>query len=702
MLKSMRARVLGVLALPIVGMLFTTWQVYDDASTTIAQTQRLISIVELAGAASDVIHQLQKERGQTVGLINSGHADDRRALVDAQRTLSDPPVAAFGAQVASLEAAYGDIGAVVPKLAGVLDRVADDLNAIADHRAAVDAQTVTVPQNVGFYTSIIYDLIEVIATAVEQSQSPAVSSDLLPFLSLVQAKENAGLERALGAALFGNAVRGDSNPGLYANYTRQLHGEAWFLGQFRDFAKPETLALYDRTVTGDVVDRVEAWRSILAALPTSGDGQGVEPMTYFATATERINLIKQVEDAVREDALTQARAELAAAGRALTTTLVIDGVLLLVALLAGLYLSRSISHPTRQLSVAVTELSGADIDRPLPEIKSSIAELVTLDTALHAFQAAMLKTKTLEQQAAAARVDALEKRQNALRDMADRIEGEANRSVDQLLGNAARMNQSSDAMHQAVDEVSGAAGTVAAAAEQSLRTSQTVGSAAEELTASVSEIARQVSQQSTIADDAVRTATETTDAVQGLSEAAAKVSTVVDLIRDVAEQTNLLALNATIEAARAGDAGKGFAVVASEVKNLANQTSNATDEIAHQMSGMQDRVASCVAAIGQIDRVIRSMNEISTAIATAVEQQGAATQEISGSIQESSTAIGQVAEQIGTVSVSTDHTREQAATVREIANQLHNDIQALQTAIGHVVRNADPAADGQVTAVAAQ
>ncbi len=208
-----------------------------------------------------------------------------------------------------------------------------------------------------------------------------------------------------------------------------------------------------------------------------------------------------------------------------------------------------------------------------------------------------------------------------------------------------------DGVSAAATELQATSETMAAGAEEANVQANTVASASEQLAKSIEEISSQVAKASEISQSGVERARNSNKQVQGLAEAASKIGDVVKLINDIASQTNLLALNATIEAARAGEAGKGFAVVASEVKSLANQTAKATDEIGSQIRSIQTATNGAVDAIGAIMGIITQISEISGAISAAVEEQGAATQEVTSNIS----GVSQASSETGAAANETLH-----------------------------------------------
>jgi methyl-accepting chemotaxis protein len=260
--------------------------------------------------------------------------------------------------------------------------------------------------------------------------------------------------------------------------------------------------------------------------------------------------------------------------------------------------------------------------------------------------------------------------------------------LDALSKAAAEMRSTSESMSATAEQTGRQAMAVSDAATHASSNVETVATATEELAASVSEIGRQVNHAAQIANQAVSETRNTDGTVQGLSEAAQRIGEVVQLINDIASQTNLLALNATIEAARAGDAGKGFAVVASEVKSLATQTGKATEDIAAQVAAIQTATEGAVGAIKSVGHIIQQVSEISATIASAVEEQGATTKEITRNTQEAargtqavSVNIAGVSQGAGMTGKAADHVLTAAGELGRTADKLRTEVDAFLTRI---------------------
>jgi methyl-accepting chemotaxis protein len=349
---------------------------------------------------------------------------------------------------------------------------------------------------------------------------------------------------------------------------------------------------------------------------------------------------------------------------------------------AGFFIGRSVSRPLSAMTAAMIELAKGNFAIVLPGLGRA-DEVGEIAQAVETFKV-NAEQKARDEAEARIQQDRMvaELRKADMHKLADAFEGAVGEIVEMVSSAATELEASASSLTATAERSQERAIVVAAASEEASTNVQSVASASEELTASVNEISRQVHESSRVASDAVEQAQKTNNRVGELSKAAARIGDVVELINTIAGQTNLLALNATIEAARAGEAGRGFAVVASEVKALAEQTAKATGEIGQQITGIQSATQDSVGAIKEIGDTIGRMSEISSTIAAAVEEQGAATQEISRNIQQAAQGTLQVSSNIADVQRGASETGSASSQVLSAAQSLSIESNRLKLEVG--------------------
>jgi methyl-accepting chemotaxis protein len=402
-----------------------------------------------------------------------------------------------------------------------------------------------------------------------------------------------------------------------------------------------------------------------------------ELQTLFRQMNSDMDKLVAIAEGNAAEAVKTAEAEY---GLALWMTVFALAAGVLIAIAAIVFSFFGIARPIGRITGAMGLLAGGRMDTAVPYVTRA-DELGRMAGAIQVFKDNMVRTGALEAEATAAREENERRRKADMHRLADQFEAAVGGIVGNVSTASTELEAAAGTLTKTAELTQQLSGSVAAASGQASANVQSVASATEEMTSSVNEIGRHVQESSRIASEAVAQAHETDTRINALSQAAGRIGDVVKLITAIAEQTNLLALNATIEAARAGEAGRGFAVVASEVKQLAAQTAKATDEIGTQIAGMQTATRESVAAIKQIGGTIGRISEIAATVATAVEEQGSATQEIARNVGEAARGTQQVAANIDDVNRGASETGSASAQVLSSAQSLSRESSHLKVEV---------------------
>lgn len=659
--------VVGMCSLAAVNS-FSAWR--EQQTAGIMRTNNEISDSFLEGAGS-----WAAERGTVNTALAAADPATPQTLtrITELRTAAD---AAFELALARTAAASGGREPAAAAAAR------SDFAALKKLRSQVDDQ-LSEPR-AGRNSEIVAAWAPTVTTLIMSSQQLRLSSLTIPETALARAQyqqevrqavwvmsEYAGRERALVGSIISSGKPFDVAQIRDLAAHRARLEQSWIVAEnyaAQPFADPDAVAAIANAKAA-VFGRFEQVRHDVFAAGSSDGRYALEAQAWVEEATLAIDslllLSEKLSDATR--GYTDMAAEDSA--RALAVNVAILVLAMLVGAVGMWVAVRRVALPVNELASTMSRLAEGETSVTIPSTHRG-DEIGAVAKAVLVFKENMIETDRLRASQEEAKRKSDAERKALMMEMADRFEKTVGGVVNAVTSAAAQLQSTATELSGTAEDTSHRSTTVAAATEQMTQNVQTVAAATEELSASIGEIGKQVTESNRIVAGAVDQAADTNKKVYTLSEAAQKIGNIITLINDIASQTNLLALNATIEAARAGDAGKGFAVVASEVKNLANQTSKATDEIATQIKSMQQSTELSAVAIQEITATISKANEISTAIAAAVEEQDAATQEISRNVQQAATGASDISANIANVTHASQQTSAGSSQVLTAAGDL--------------------------------
>ena len=610
-----------------------------SASSSMARVDRLASF---SPALTNLVHELQKERGTSAGFIGSKADRQFASKLARQRTLSDDHLSRFHQAISRFDQnAYG------AKFSALLSSARKAVADLKTTRSQVDNLTLSVGEMAKYYTGTISRLFKTVSYMALLSPDSHLSNQITAYTSFLQAKERAGQERAMGTTGFSS---GRFPPKIHKQFSALIAQQNSFLGLFINTATPEQASRYKNTMSAKIVSKVEQMRfvGVRSAYSPSREKLSISGPEWFDAITQKINLMKNIEDGLSSDIVSYTRERSNSLQRWFYTIAATTLGIFALTILFVIKVSHSIIDPIGKITAYMNKMASGELSAHL-DLEDRRDQIGDMMKSIEVFRRQNLQKQQMERE----NKKQTEKFES---DKAAHSIKQLAQSMEELNGIAINLGM----LDNHSQEVSSSSQTIASAAEQLVSSVGEISINSEGASSDALETEQTVSKGLHAAQDAMGaiqiiwdTMEDSVQSLDELTNASVQIEQILNVIEDIAEQTNLLALNATIEAARAGEAGKGFAVVASEVKNLANQSSKATEDIAQRIQALKEGMEN-----------ISSTMEISReAVSTG-----------RGSIEQTAQTMDLAAQQVSSVSTKmsdiTDILHQQKGSSSEIARSI--------------------------------
>ncbi|HPP86423.1 MAG TPA: nitrate- and nitrite sensing domain-containing protein [bacterium] len=708
-LKNLRikSKLIFMIILPIVFMLYFAINSYLEKRGIIKEMTEFERLLSVNIDLSNLIHELQKERGRSSGYIGGAGKTFVNELAD-QRRLTDTALDKFNKTAKIL-----DLKKMSAEFNEKYQNVISALNDINNKRNAITNLNITIAEALGYYTETIEKALQLVGYSANLTKNVEISNLISCYEFFMRAKEYTGLERATLSNTFAANKFAD---GMFKRFISLITSQDVYIKSFKTFANDELIKYYENTVVGENVNNVEKMRSIALEKFYEG-GFDVEPNIWFKNITDKIDLMKKVEDRIAEELLKNSGKLINSANIIANTYLITILIITAITILLSLFFTKLIITPINQT---------IDILKDLSEGEGDLTKRINIDSQDETGEMAKLFNKFIENQTQIIKrvKDSAEKVNNISKTVKERLEDIAissketssnvqsvSSAVEEFSATIQEINSNIEVQANSINQTTASANQMATnirsitAAVTEVKNSVSQAMAAiEEMQQNINSIAGNVNILNEKAKESGSSAqkgqvsvkksndgiikikdsmTELVNVISQLGKSAENIGQIIEIISDISEQTNLLALNAAIEAARAGEHGKGFAVVADEVRKLAERSAKASKKIADIIKTIQADTEKVVESTNNNakladDAVVLSkdVNNSLNDIIVKINDMQLLMSQVSNAMNEQTTASGQVVKQVENVNNLTIEvnasTIEQSKGVDEIVKAMEN------------------------------
>ncbi len=668
-MKMSKAILLAVIVPTLVALFFASQLITKEISINKSMAQ-LHKLTELSVKMSNLVHEQQKERGATALYLGSNGKKFSLELAK-QRKSTNEKLNILMNFVSDFK--YDQHGDVFKEK---YQNVFSTLDEMDELRSNVDSLSISAKKAIGYYTDLNSKILDLIGYMANASKSPKLAITISGYVSFLQGKERAGIERAVGSNAF---AAGKFTPSAMDKFKILISTQDTYNRIFIANATKSQKELYNKVMNSNASKKVDQMREIAINGGLVGDLRGVTGKYWFDTITKKINGLKQIEDSLASDMLHEMEEIKQHSDALLIEEISIVLIASIVTIIMSFAIIKILSASLTNVVTAMSDLANGKLDTELPDqTNNEIGEMVK---ALNIFKENSLETKRMREEQIENEKRAEEEKREMMSDLADDFEANISGVITSMTASSDDLQATAATMKTITEKTSEASQNVVVSSEESSESVNMVAAAMEEMSASSIEISSQITLATNKSHDTAKNANEANGTVENLSELVGNIGEVVVAIQDIAEQTNLLALNATIEAARAGDAGKGFAVVADEVKKLATETSNKTEEINSRINDIQAATGDTVSAMKNIMANIADIDESITGVSAAVEEQHATTEEILRSVSEASKGAQNTSNIMSEVQGNIAETEEHVETLVEVSSDVSKVSSSLKKAV---------------------